>query len=246
MRGKGAAHRGGRFLMHDQIRARCSHRTSPAMTFLLGLLLMIFLSSLATAPADAATLPAYAACPWLHLKSSGSCVRRLQNQLNDDHVSPHLTVDGVFGKQTLQAVKNFQRRKGLRPDGVVGPQTALALQPDPRPARTPASRPSKYSRFLHSARGFWSDIWRHMSPPVIAICAIIFVTFGAAALFGVRRVRIRYSKRTFECDVERFPPQRIVNAQADVINKYIDLQARYPDRLPPPDDPIRGIGRGSW
>jgi peptidoglycan hydrolase-like protein with peptidoglycan-binding domain len=34
-----------------------------------------------------------------------------------------ITIDGIFGPRTLWAVKDFQRKYGLRPDGVVGPQT---------------------------------------------------------------------------------------------------------------------------
>ena len=36
--------------------------------------------------------------------------------------------DGVFGRQTEEAVRNFQRDHGLNPDGVVGPLTWDALQ----------------------------------------------------------------------------------------------------------------------
>ncbi len=36
-------------------------------------------------------------------------------------------VDGKFGAQTKDAVKAFQRSKGLNPDGVVGSKTAAAL-----------------------------------------------------------------------------------------------------------------------
>ena len=36
-------------------------------------------------------------------------------------------VDGKFGLQTKDAVKAFQRSKGLNPDGVVGSKTAAAL-----------------------------------------------------------------------------------------------------------------------
>ena len=47
----------------------------------------------------------------------------LQGRLNQDGASPPLTVDGHFRGGTRAAVFEFQRRHGLRPDGIVGPQT---------------------------------------------------------------------------------------------------------------------------
>ena len=54
----------------------------------------------------------------------GSAVRSIQRQLG-------ISADGVFGAQTERAVKRFQRRHDLVPDGIVGPLTrgALGLQP---------------------------------------------------------------------------------------------------------------------
>jgi hypothetical protein len=54
----------------------------------------------------------------------GAAVRQVQSALG-------IVVDGVFGAQTEQAVKRFQRRKDLTADGVVGPRTrdALGLEP---------------------------------------------------------------------------------------------------------------------
>jgi peptidoglycan hydrolase-like protein with peptidoglycan-binding domain len=51
----------------------------------------------------------------------GPKVERIQRALG---LTP---ADGVFGKQTRRAVKRFQRRHGLTPDGVVGPATRRAL-----------------------------------------------------------------------------------------------------------------------
>ncbi len=50
----------------------------------------------------------------------GTAVVRLQRRLR-------IPADGVFGAQTLRAVRRFQRRAHLTVDGVVGPRTAAAL-----------------------------------------------------------------------------------------------------------------------
>lgn len=55
----------------------------------------------------------------------GDAVSQLQRALNDKGAS--LEVDGVFGKRTNAAVKDFQDGAGLVVDGVVGPKTRGAL-----------------------------------------------------------------------------------------------------------------------
>src|SRR5262245_24049987 len=49
-------------------------------------------------------------------------------------------VDGVWGRRTIAAVRAFQREKGLKVDGVVGPGTLNALAT--APAATPAAAPA--------------------------------------------------------------------------------------------------------
>jgi hypothetical protein len=62
--------------------------------------------------------PAPTPVPILKRNSRGQTVRMLQQLL---------FVDGVFGKTTEDAVKKFQKSKGLRQDGIVGPLTWEAL-----------------------------------------------------------------------------------------------------------------------
>src|SRR4051794_30939188 len=57
----------------------------------------------------------------LQLGSKGSAVKQLQRVLN---VSP---VSGYYGSQTKAAVKRFQKRRGLKADGIAGPATLRAL-----------------------------------------------------------------------------------------------------------------------
>ncbi len=68
--------------------------------------------------------------------SQGSDVKRLQEILSGGgyNVGP---LDGIFGTQTVAAVKSFQQTKGLLPDGVVGPQTWAALFASPAQPAVP-------------------------------------------------------------------------------------------------------------
>jgi peptidoglycan hydrolase-like protein with peptidoglycan-binding domain len=54
--------------------------------------------------------------------SEGRQVRLLQQALGN------VKVDGIFGAETEEAVRNFQASKGLTADGVVGPLTSAALR----------------------------------------------------------------------------------------------------------------------
>jgi hypothetical protein len=58
--------------------------------------------------------------PLLRYGSRGTAVQRVQQRLR-------ITADGIFGSQTLAAVKAFQRAHRLTADGVVGPNTWRAL-----------------------------------------------------------------------------------------------------------------------
>lgn len=63
----------------------------------------------------------------LRLGSRGSDVMELQALLRKIGYNPG-TIDGIFGRETEQAVIQFQRSNGLTPDGVVGPNTYNALR----------------------------------------------------------------------------------------------------------------------
>lgn len=55
----------------------------------------------------------------------GEDVRSVQEALKNNGAA--LEVDGVFGSATAAAVRDFQRRRGLASDGIVGPATRAAL-----------------------------------------------------------------------------------------------------------------------
>lgn len=64
----------------------------------------------------------------------GPDVRRVQHLLD----MPKRQVDAAYGPQTAQAVREFQRGRGLTVDGVVGPNTWAHL---PEPGAGDADRP---------------------------------------------------------------------------------------------------------
>lgn len=61
----------------------------------------------------------------IRLGDIGAKVKRLQEQLSAAGYT--LSLDGVFGKNTLFAVRAFQQATGLKTDGIVGSKTKEAL-----------------------------------------------------------------------------------------------------------------------
>jgi Putative peptidoglycan binding domain/Penicillin-insensitive murein endopeptidase len=90
---------------------------SPSLRLLVGLALVA--GSLWTAPPTVAHPSAE--WPMLARKDRGADVRALEYLLRSR--GEKLAVDGVFEGETNQAVRRFQKRKGLAVDGVVGPKT---------------------------------------------------------------------------------------------------------------------------
>ena len=77
------------------------------------------------ADAPLATDDSTSSPPMLRITSNHPEVMTMQHLLSE--AGHPLEEDGLFGQATLAAVKRFQRRHGLRPDGIVGPRTWSAL-----------------------------------------------------------------------------------------------------------------------
>jgi len=56
----------------------------------------------------------------------GGDVEQVQTALKNSGFDPG-AIDGIYGPYTERAVKAFQKKKGLKVDGIVGPETAKAL-----------------------------------------------------------------------------------------------------------------------
>jgi peptidoglycan hydrolase-like protein with peptidoglycan-binding domain len=66
----------------------------------------------------------------LHGAVAGIRVRQSQEALRDAGFDPG-EIDGVYGYRTATAVRDYQRARGLTPDGVVGGETWQALTREP-------------------------------------------------------------------------------------------------------------------
>jgi N-acetylmuramoyl-L-alanine amidase len=88
--------------------------------------------------------PAPAGNPLCKLGLKGAGVKRMQGKLVEHGYK--IAVDGIFGKGTEDAVKAFQRSRGLTADGICGDSTWAELykvnKPAPAP-KPPAQKPSK-------------------------------------------------------------------------------------------------------
>jgi len=58
--------------------------------------------------------------------STGSTVRKIQTRLKNWGYYTG-SVDGIYGEQTVRAVKLFQKKHGLAQDGICGPRTLAAI-----------------------------------------------------------------------------------------------------------------------
>lgn len=80
-------------------------------------------------------------------------VKEAQCRLNA--VGYRLTVDGVFGSGTDSAVRDFQRKQGLKADGVVGPATwgkLVAASSGTAPAPGPSTRDQRVAKVINYAK----------------------------------------------------------------------------------------------
>lgn len=76
-----------------------------------------------------APAPVQTGLPVLRRGSKGQAVKNLQQRLKTGYpaYAKNIGVDGDFGPTTERIVKEFQRRSGLKADGIVGPATYRKL-----------------------------------------------------------------------------------------------------------------------
>lgn len=89
--------------------------------------------------------------------SKGDAVKELQTLLNA-HGFNCGAVDGIFGKNTLAAVREFQKANGLALDGVVGPKTWAALN---------GAKPVKYTATIPQLTAAQAEALKQQFPGVV-------------------------------------------------------------------------------
>ncbi|MFB7613315.1 peptidoglycan-binding protein [Kitasatospora sp. NPDC056181] len=76
------------------------------------------------------TAQAAKGAPYIRYGAQGEavkCVQRAVKWAGMGTVGELVTIDGVWGPRTEDAVEEFQQRSGLSADGVVGPQTGQRM-----------------------------------------------------------------------------------------------------------------------
>ncbi len=131
--------------------------------------------------------------------STGSAVEQVQFWLNTlaqyDSAIPSVTVDGVYGTGTANAVRAFQRRYGLTVDGVMGQNTWNELYDEFRSIQSDNGAPNAYpgTPLRQGASGqnvrliqFWLKIARTVYSSLNNVT--VDGQFGAATTAAVKKV----------------------------------------------------------
>lgn len=92
------------------------------MQIIIIIVVSLFVISVVSYYADYTYLPTLS-----KIGSRGEEVKQIQNALQKKGLYSG-SIDGIYGKGTQAAVKNFQQQNGLNSDGIAGPQTLKALE----------------------------------------------------------------------------------------------------------------------
>ena len=176
--------------------------------------------------------------------STGSAVEQVQfwlNTLAQYESSIHsVTVDGVYGTGTANAVRAFQRRYGLEVDGVVGRTTWTELYDQFRSIQSDNGTPNAYpgTALREGSSGqnvrlvqFWLKIARSVYSSLNNVT--VDGKFGAATTAAVKRFQT-YFGLTSDGVVGRTTWNKLYEVYNDIANKLLSASLRpgeYPGVL---------------
>ena len=180
----------------------------------------------------------------LRTGSTGSAVEQVQFWLNTlaqyESAIPSLSVDGRYGAATASAVRAFQRRYGLTVDGVVGRETWNAIYNEFRSIQSDNGTPNAYpgTALREGASGqnvrlvqFWLKIARTVYSRLNDLT--VDGTFGAATTAAVKRFQT-YFGLTSDGVVGRTTWNKLYEVYNDIANKLLSSSLRpgeYPGIL---------------
>ena len=180
----------------------------------------------------------------LRTGSTGSSVEQLQFWLNTlaqyESSIPSLTVDGVYGTGTANAVRAFQRKYGLTVDGVVGRATWTEVYDQFRSIQSDNGTPNAYpgTALREGSSGqnvrlvqFWLKIARTVYPSLSNVT--VDGRFGSATAAAVRRFQT-YFGLTSDGVVGRTTWNKLYEVYNDIANKLLSSSLRpgeYPGVL---------------
>ena len=180
----------------------------------------------------------------LRTGSTGSAVEQLQFWLNTlaqyESAIPSVTVDGVFGSGTANAVRAFQRKYGLTVDGVVGRTTWTEVYDQFRSIQSDNGTPNAYpgTALREGSSGqnvrlvqFWLKIARTVYTSLANVT--VDGKFGAGTAAAVQRFQ-RYFGLTSDGVVGRITWNKLYEVYNDIANKLLSSSLRpgeYPGVL---------------
>ena len=176
--------------------------------------------------------------------ASGSAVEQVQFWLNTlaqyESALPSLAVDGRYGAATASAVRAFQRRYGLTVDGVVGRETWNAIYNEFRSIQSDNGTPNAYpgTALREGASGQnvrLVQFWLKIAHTVYSRLNDLTVdgTFGAATTAAVKRFQT-YFGLTSDGVVGRTTWNKLYEVYNDIANKLLSSSLRpgeYPGIL---------------
>ena len=180
----------------------------------------------------------------LRTGSTGSAVEQVQFWLNTlaqyESAIPSLAVDGRYGVATASAVRAFQRRYGLTVDGVVGRETWNAIYNEFRSIQSDNGTPNAYpgTALREGASGQnvrLVQFWLKIAHTVYSRLNDLTVdgTFGAATTAAVKRFQT-YFGLTSDGVVGRTTWNKLYEVYNDIANKLLSPSLRpgeYPGIL---------------
>ncbi|MDE6504679.1 MAG: spore cortex-lytic enzyme [Clostridia bacterium] len=161
--------------------------------------------------------------------ATGGEVKELQRRLKQwGYYSG--SVDGVYGPKTVEAVKYFQRKNGLKADGIAGKSTfaALGMNDSVRVLENEGKKPSGNSNYTNSdlyllAKCIYAEARGESYTGQVAVGAVILNRVKSSS-FPNTVSGVIYQKNAFTAvsdgQINLSPDQTAMNAAQDAMNGW--------------------------